>query len=244
MVIDYFVGIPARKLKTNQLFMFKKNLFGLLALILMLSTTALASPDEFSGVVTRVIDGDTIEVQDFGKVRLADIDAPEMGTSEGRSAEQYTTAWLQSNIVHLDVDDRSKTDRYGRFVCVVYLSKPDGSVNTSRNFNKMLVDSGHACVTDFTNNEFNPAEWWGGKVPSSALCASRPLQHVEESETPSTAVSTSTTGLFVGSIKSNKYHYPNCEGAKKIKPSNEIWFSSSEDARFHRYEPCKICNPP
>jgi hypothetical protein len=50
--------------------------------------------------------------------------------------------------------------------------------------------------------------------------------------------------VFVGSIKSNKYHYPACEWAKKIKPSNEIWFSSSADAVAHGYVPCKVCNPP
>ena len=224
--------------------MLKKSILGLLALMLMLSAMAIALPDEISGVVTRVVDGDTIEVKDFGIVRLADIDAPERGTSEGHSAEQYATTWLQSNIVYLDVDDRSRTDKYGRFVCVVYLAKPDGSLNVSRNLNKMLVDSGHACVTDFTNNEFNPAEWWDGKVPSSALCASRSVRQMEEPETPSTSISTSTGGLYVGSIKSNKYHYPDCEGAEKIKPSNEIWFSSSEDARSHGYVPCKMCNPP
>jgi hypothetical protein len=31
--------------------------------------------------------------------------------------------------------------------------------------------------------------------------------------------------MFVGSIKSNKYHYPSCSGAKQIKPENQIWFS-------------------
>ncbi|MCJ7442943.1 MAG: hypothetical protein MUO26_00165 [Methanotrichaceae archaeon] len=50
--------------------------------------------------------------------------------------------------------------------------------------------------------------------------------------------------MYVGSIKSNKYHYPDCVWAKKIKPSNEIWFSSSENARSHGYVPCKVCNPP
>jgi len=223
--------------------MLKKSILGLLALMLMLSAMAIALPDEISGVVARVIDGDTIDVQDFGIVRLADIDAPERGTSEGRSAEQYTTSWLQSSIVYLDVDDRSRTDKYGRFVCVVYLAKPDGSLNASRNFNKMIVDSGHACVWDFTNNEFDPAEWWGGKIPPPAICAGQSVQQIEGSETP-LSISTSTMERYVGSIKSNKYHYPDCEGASKIKPSNEISFSSSENARSHGYVPCKICNPP
>jgi len=50
--------------------------------------------------------------------------------------------------------------------------------------------------------------------------------------------------VFVGSIKSDKYHYPSCRWAEKINPENEIWFSSSKDARNHGYVPCKVCNPP
>ena len=50
--------------------------------------------------------------------------------------------------------------------------------------------------------------------------------------------------VFVGSIKSEKYHYPSCNAAKKIKPENEIWFTSSADARAHGYVPCGICSPP
>jgi len=49
---------------------------------------------------------------------------------------------------------------------------------------------------------------------------------------------------FVGSTKSNKYHYPSCSAAQKIKPANEIWFTGSEDARSNGYVPCGICHPP
>ena len=57
-------------------------------------------------------------------------------------------------------------------------------------------------------------------------------------------VSESSGKVFVGSIKSNKYHYPSCPSAKSIHPENEIWFSSSEDARAHGYVPCGRCHPP
>lgn len=49
---------------------------------------------------------------------------------------------------------------------------------------------------------------------------------------------------FVGSSKSDKYHYPSCSAAKKIKPANLVTFSSSEDARAQGYVPCKVCSPP
>lgn len=52
------------------------------------------------------------------------------------------------------------------------------------------------------------------------------------------------TQQFVGSINSDKYHYPDCRWAQKIKPGNEVWFSSSEEARKAGYKPCKVCGPP
>ncbi|MHC1594511.1 MAG: Ada metal-binding domain-containing protein [Methanotrichaceae archaeon] len=35
-----------------------------------------------------------------------------------------------------------------------------------------------------------------------------------------------------------------CRLAKNIKTDNEIWFSSSEDARANGYVPCETCKPP
>ena len=50
--------------------------------------------------------------------------------------------------------------------------------------------------------------------------------------------------IFVGSSKSNKYHYQSCNIAQKIDPLNLISFSSSEEARAQGYTPCGICHPP
>jgi methylphosphotriester-DNA--protein-cysteine methyltransferase len=49
---------------------------------------------------------------------------------------------------------------------------------------------------------------------------------------------------FWGSKKSNKYHYPNCQWAQKIKPANLVKFSSPEEAKKAGYVPCKVCSPP
>lgn len=52
------------------------------------------------------------------------------------------------------------------------------------------------------------------------------------------------TKKFVGSIDSDKYHYPSCRWAKKIKAENEIWFSSIAKAKSAGYKPCGTCKPP
>ena len=137
--------------------------------LLLLIALANGAPDEAYGRITKVIDGDTIDVQlqdspiseDLIRVRLADIDCPETRGSKacqaGKEATNYTRAWLLSSYVFLDLDDKTGKDPYGRWVAVVYLSE-DGKPR--RNFNKMLVDSGYAKIDDFKNNEFDPGSWW------------------------------------------------------------------------------------
>lgn len=49
---------------------------------------------------------------------------------------------------------------------------------------------------------------------------------------------------FWASKNSNKYHYPDCRWAQKIKPSNLIKFNSPEEAQKAGYIPCKVCRPP
>ena len=93
-------------------------------------------------------------------MRLADIDTPEVrgpkACEAGKEASAYTRTWLLSNYIFLDLDDKTGKDPYGRWVAVVYLAE-DG--RPGRNFNKMLVDSGHAVIEDFRNNEFDPWSW-------------------------------------------------------------------------------------
>jgi micrococcal nuclease len=145
-----------------------------LMLLLTLLSLATASPDEATGRVTKVVDGDTLDVQlqdhddriteDLIRIRLADIDCPETrgpnACEAGKKATDYTRSWLLNNLVFLDLDDKTGKDQYGRWVAVVYLANLNGSINLSRRFNRMLVDSGHAVIEDFKNNEFDPQSWW------------------------------------------------------------------------------------
>jgi len=49
---------------------------------------------------------------------------------------------------------------------------------------------------------------------------------------------------YVGSKNSNKYHYPTCRSAQKIKPGNLVTFKSAQEAKAAGYVPCKVCKPP
>jgi hypothetical protein len=52
------------------------------------------------------------------------------------------------------------------------------------------------------------------------------------------------SSYYVGSIKSDVYHYPSCYWAGEIYPSNLISFDTPEDAIDAGYRPCKVCTPP
>jgi competence protein ComEC len=78
----------------------------------------------------------------------------------------------------------------------------------------------------------------------STISQTRTATDFAQASEPITTPSTVSGEAFVGSSKSDKYHYPSCSGAKKIKPANLVTFSSSEEARAQGYSPCGICHPP
>lgn len=57
------------------------------------------------------------------------------------------------------------------------------------------------------------------------------------------AATPKSSGVYVGSIDSDKYHNPSCRFAKEILPENEIWFDSAEEAQNASYSPCGSCHP-
>lgn len=203
---------------------------------MLLSPVCLGSPDEAVGITSRVIEGNILEVEGAGTVMLADIECQDLGTPEGQAARLFAADWLERNAVYLDIDDWSSTDTYGRLVAVVYIEQPNG---TLLNFNKMMVEMGHACIRDSDDNEFSPADWWGGQLPAR-VCIKGQLQ-------PKAASSPVTCGgPYIGSMKPGKFrkfHYPTCPYAKRIKPADQVIFNSAAEARAYGFIPCMICNP-
>jgi len=110
-----------------------------------------------------VVDGDTLWVKSlYGfkagqrfKVRLADIDAPELSTAAGKiSKEELNRIAEHYRCFVLKVDARHPYDRYGRVVAV--LLAPDS--NGFRNINYCLVRNGFAEFVDYFN-AFHPEDF-------------------------------------------------------------------------------------
>jgi micrococcal nuclease len=129
----------------------------LAALLLVIQLCACQQAEAVSGLVTWVYDGDTIEVESVGRVRLLGIDCPEMEASDrdrfyqhqlnikppvlrevARQATDFVIHHSRNRIVSLEFD-RERKDSYGRTLAYVYL--PDG-----RLLNQLLIEEGLAAV--------------------------------------------------------------------------------------------------
>ena len=110
--------------------------------------------------VTRVVDGDTLDVETGLAIRLVLVDAPELSESGGPPARDYLTSLCSGKPALVDEDDwQIGADPYGRVLAVVYC---DGT-----NANAAMIASGYAqtyyafCAA----SEFGSAAWSGCSTP-------------------------------------------------------------------------------
>ena len=137
-----------------------KKLLLLLLLIILISCTKM---NYSSIMVTKVIDGDTIEIATGERVRLIGIDTPELHISEklykdakrtnkdiqtiqklGEKAYYFAKKLMEGKKVKLEYDIEKK-DRYGRLLAYVFLE--DGTF-----INAKLVEEGYAKLYTFPPN--------------------------------------------------------------------------------------------
>ena len=91
--------------------------------------------------VTKVIDGDTIEVRQEKrnyKVRLSEIDAPEINQKFGTESKNYLASLVLNEEIELIYITE---DRYGRIVAKIYKDNKD--------INRSMVRNGLAWVYDY-----------------------------------------------------------------------------------------------
>lgn len=200
--------------------------------------------------VTRVVDGDTFEVDFNGtkeKVRLIGVDTPESvhpdasrNVEEGKLTSEYTKEYLEGKEVALEFDVQER-DKYGRLLAYAWI---DGEM-----YNKHLLNIGYAQVAtyppnvkyvdDFTALQKTARENKVGLWAEDATTESKPA--VEENNTNNNTVQSEAS--YIGNASTKKFHLPSCSSVKKMNESNKISIGSRAEAINQGYEPCKVCNP-
>src|SRR5213593_1886293 len=110
--------------------------------------------------VTRVIDGDTLDIEGGLRIRLVLVNAPELNASGGPESRDYLTGLCLGSMALIDEDDfQIGHDSYGRTLAVVYCH--------GTNANAAMISSGHATTyyAFCSVSEFGIASWSGCASP-------------------------------------------------------------------------------
>lgn len=114
-----------------------------------------------TGTVSRVIDGDTIQVNDDVRIRLALVDTPERDERGYAEATSFTrSACPSGTTIIYDLDDGQRHGSYGRVIALVWCSGY-GSEPATVPLNELLLANGHASIDRrfCTSSEFGDDAW-------------------------------------------------------------------------------------
>lgn len=181
-----------------------------------------------SVLVTRVIDGDTIEIEGGTRVRYIGIDTPEVGQCLADAATAENSQFAEGKNVKLETDIE-KYDKYGRLLAYVFTN--DTFVN------EKLVADGLATVTTYPPDVKYVDRYLSAqkeaKLEKRGLWSADPC-HSNSLTPPS---STASDCLIKGNISSSGdkiYHVPGQRYYEKTKieeNKGERWFCSESEAQ-------------
>jgi micrococcal nuclease len=174
--------------------------------------------------VKKILDGDTIVLNNGEIIRYIGIDAPERGDSFFLKSTEANRQLLHGGKISLEYDIEKK-DRYGRVLAYVWLD--------TLLVNAELVKRGLASVYLFAPN-----------LKYRELFTSLQKQAREES-LGIWSVRLPLEEYYVASKKSRRhvFHRPDCEWARKIREDNLIIFETKDEALDSGYSPCRTCKP-
>lgn len=221
-------------------------------------------------VVTRVIDGDTIELSDGRKVRYIGIDTPETVDPRktvqcfGKEAAEKNKEWVLGKEVMLE-KDISEVDRYGRLLRYVYVRVGE----TELMVNEGLVREGFAQASSYPPDvkyqerlrlaeqdarEVGRGLWSECPVTTTTFPTSltspdtTEVRGTTETKSEAGAQSSVPSGCVIkGNISSSGekiYHLPGCGSYAKTsidEARGERWFCTEEEAVSAGWRKAKNC---
>ena len=186
---------------------------------------------EKKGICTKVVDGDTIELDTGEKIRLVGVNTPERGVEGYITSKNFVQKLCLNKEIGIDIDDSKHNDRYGRTLAVVIV---DG-----KNLNEMLLKEGLAEIMYMPPSEFYPYNWADSNTPvANTHSSSSSSSHSNDDSSHS-----SNSGKYIGNSNSGKFHLSSCKSVKKMSAGNKVFFSSRDEAINQGYVPCKSCSP-
>ena len=236
------------------------------AIIPLLIATSLGS--NYSNKVARVIDGDTIVLENGEKVRYIGMDTPETKHPSkpveyyGKEATEANRKLVENKTVRLEFDAQER-DKYGRLLAYVFVD--------TIFVNGWLVKEGYAKVSTYPPNvkyqdlllilERKAREegrgLWAKETSSKGTNASNPPKKVSDSSRHRASLfgcqgrpgcqrqpkKVNVSPRYCASRKSNVFHHCWCHYVDRIASHNFITVHTREKAIQSGRRPCKKCKP-
>ena len=199
------------------------------AVLLVVLGTARGDESASGVLVSRIADGDTIQVELGGRettIRLIGVDTPELGDRHDRSAPpqpfareaaDFTRRTLKGQRVRLEFEPADRLDKYGRTLAYVFLG--DG-----RFFNRELLRGGYARA--YTRFSFRYRDQFRADE-AAARQAQRGLWAASAAEGARPVIANRRSGL---------YHLPGQSHYGDISARNRVYFDTEAAARAAGYE--------
>ncbi len=206
-----------------------KQVLFILMLTTLLSLPIIAQTYQAS----KVIDGDTIELDNGERVRYIGIDTPEFRANQepdpyAQEAYEANYNLVDGKEVYLEFDVQER-DRYGRILAYTYVD--DLFVNA------WLIENGYAQIMTIPPNvaykDLLLELQTKTREENRGIWEIEPVENKkEDSEFP-----------YVGNKNSKKFHHYYCGSVDDMKEKNKVFFLTREDAVEAGYVPCKRCHP-
>ncbi len=188
-------------------------------------------------LVSRVIDGDTIELDSGEIVRYIGVDAPEtvhpwkpIGCY-GPEAAEFNKKLVGVEYVHLEYDV-DRVDWYGRTLAYVYLQ--DATF-----VNGELIRQGYARAVSYApNTKHSPFLM---DLQREAMADERGLWGDCYEEVPNVDLRPPPSCPYIASVHQEVFHFQTCFYVDRIKEENKRCFENTQAAIESGRRPCKRC---
>ncbi len=180
-------------------------------------------------IVTKVIDGHTVILENGDTVRYIGIEAPALKKNEGgpqfyaREAAKQNKGMVLMKKVRLEYDVEKK-DSKGRILAYVYVKKTF--------VNGELVRTGSARATAQPPNEKYKDLFAKYEKDARERCVGLWQEEKKESDE-----------YYVGNKRTYNFHKPSCSIGDRIPEKSKIIFRNRTDPIKIGYVPCKKCKP-
>ena len=202
-------------------------LLSVFIIIVSLLVSNVAGGKEY--IVKKVINGDTIQLDNGQTVKYIGIETPELSLKEGGSeffakqASRYNQRLVFMKKVRLEFD-KKKQDSDGRLLAYVFVKQLF--------VNAELIKLGYAKVNIVPPND---------KYKNMFLDYEAKAKMSEKGLWQETKKDSET--FYIGNKRSYVFHRPSCKNVDKIPEKSKIIFRNRSDAITIGYIPDKACKP-